>query len=166
MTTDPELYDYGYGGATALPALGDLQGMDVCDVNGDKIGEVEDTYTDPSGSYARYLAVKTGWFGNKRHMIPVDDVQTARDDDGERYLTVPYSKDVLENAPAYERDEEFTREHEQRTYAAYDRSAYWDIVETRQTPPAPTPEIAEAEIADAINRGDDPREVAVKRWGV
>jgi hypothetical protein len=39
-------------------------------------------------------------------------------------------------------------------------------VRARQTTPAPTPEIAEAEVADAIDRGDDPNKVAVKRWGV
>jgi sporulation protein YlmC with PRC-barrel domain len=138
-----------------------LEGMKVRDANGDKIGTVEDSYTDTQGTYLRYLAVKTGWFGTKRHMIPIDDVRMEGD-----HLVVPYDKDHLREGPTFERDEDFTRSHEERVYGHYGRTGYWDAVRARQTTPAPTPEIAEAEVADAIDRGEDPRQVAVKRWGV
>lgn len=154
-----------YPATTSLPPLEDLEGMQVRDVNGDKIGTVDDAYTDTEGSYVRYLAVTTGWFGTKRHMIPVDDVRMERGD-GDDHLVVPYDKDHLREGPSFERDEEFTREHEARTYGHYGRTAYWDAVRARQTAPAPTPEIAEAEVQDAIDRGEDPNQVAVKRWGV
>ena len=107
------------------------------------------------------MAVKTGWFGTKRHMIPIDDVRMEGD-----HLIVPYDKDHLREGPTFERDEDFTRSHEERVYGHYGRTGYWDAVRARQTTPAPTPEIAEAEVADAIDRGEDPRQVAVKRWGV
>lgn len=154
-----------YSDQTRLPRLADLEGMEVRDVNGDKIGTVDDAYTDAEGGYARYLAVTTGWFGTKRHMIPVDDVRLETDGD-DRYLLVPYDKDHLREGPTFERDEDFTREHETATYAHYGRTGYWDAIRARQTTPAPTPEIAEAEAEAAIRRGDDPRVVAVKRWGV
>ena len=154
-----------YSEQTRLPRLEDLDGMEVRDRNGDKIGKVDDTYTDEQGGFARYLAVKTGWFGTKRHMIPVDDISMESDGD-DRYLTVPYDKDHLREGPTFERDEDFTREHESATYSHYGRTGYWDAIRARQTTPAPTPEIAEAEADDAIRRGDDPRTVAVKRWGV
>jgi sporulation protein YlmC with PRC-barrel domain len=167
VSTNPELYDYGYGGNTALPPLDRLEGMKVCDVNGDKIGKVEDVYSDPDGTSARYLAVQTGWLGTKRHMIPVDDVRLqVGDGSDDPYLAVPYSKDIIEEGPAYDRDEDFTRTHEEQAYGHYGRRGYWDIIEARQTEPAPTPEIAEAEVTAAINRGEDPNQVAVKRWGV
>lgn len=151
--------------ATSLPPLDRLEGMEVRDLKGDKIGKVDDTYTDEQGSQARYLAVKTGWLGSKRHMIPTDDIRMEGDGD-DAYLVVPYEKDQLRDAPSYDRDEDITREHERGIYGHYGREGYWDAVRARQTAPAPTPEIAEAEVADAIDRGDDPNQVAVKRWGV
>ena len=46
------------------------------------------------------------------------------------------------------------------------RTAYWYPIRARQTTPAPTPETAAPAADAAIRRGDDPRIVAVKRWGV
>lgn len=154
-----------YSETTSLPPMDQLEGLEVRDASGDKIGKVDDSYTDSQGSYVRYLAVTTGWFGTKRHMIPVDDVRMESDGD-ERYLTVPYDRDRLRGAPTHDRDEDFTRRHEEATYGHFDRTGYWDAVRARQTTPAPTPEIAEAEVEGAIRRGDDPNQVAVKRWGV
>jgi len=154
-----------YPESTMLPSMDRLEGMEVRDSAGEKIGTVEDSYTDSQGSYLRYLAVSTGWFGTKRHMIPVDDIR-IEDDGRESYLAVPYGKDQLREGPSFERDDRFTREHEQDVYGHYGRTGYWDAVRARQTTPAPTPEIAEAEVADAIDRGEDPNQVAVKRWGV
>jgi hypothetical protein len=135
--------------------------MEVRDLSGDKIGTVDDSYTDTGGTYLRYVAVSTGWFGTKRHMIPVDEIFVEED-----YLVVPYDRDHLREGPTFERDEDLTRAHEERVYGHYGRTGYWDAVRARQTAPAPTPEIAEAEVADAIDRGEDPGVVAVKRWGV
>jgi hypothetical protein len=38
-------------------------------------------------------------------------------------------------------------------------------VAARQTEPAPTTRIADAEVEAAIERGHDPAEVRLKRWG-
>lgn len=171
MSSNPDQYERtnigpeGYPETTVLPTLDELEGMEVRDASGEKIGKVDDAYTDTNSTYVRYLAVKTGWFGTKRHMIPIDDVR-VESDGGDEYLTVPYSKDQLRDAPTHERDEDFTHRHEEATYGHYGRAGYWDAVRARQTTPAPTPEIAEAEVQAAIDRGDDPNGVAVKRWGV
>lgn len=150
----------GYSESTTIPSPDRLEGMEVRDISGDKIGKVDDTYTDTQGSYLRYIAVSTGWFGTKRHMIPIDDIRVEDD-----YLVVPYRSDELREAPTHDRDDDFTREHEGRVYGHYGRTGYWDAVRARQTTPAPTPQIAEAEVADAVRRGRDPRDVRVKRWG-
>jgi serine phosphatase RsbU (regulator of sigma subunit) len=151
----------GYSESTTLPSMDRLEGMEVRDADGDKVGRVEDSYTDTGGTYLRYIAVSTGWFGTKHHVIPVDDVFVEED-----YLVVPYDKDRLRDAPTFERDENVTRSHEERVYGYYGRPGYWDAIRARQTTPAPTPEIAEAEAEDAVRRGEDPSRVAVKRWGV
>ena len=154
-----------YPETTVLPPLDDLEGMEVRDRTGEKVGKVSDTYTDSAGSYVRYIAVSTGWFGTKRHMVPIDDVRLENDGSGD-YLTLPYDKEQLKEGPTFDRDEDITHERETGIYGHYGREGYWDAVRARQTTPAPTPEIAEAEVADAIRRGEDPNGVAVKRWGV
>ena len=171
MSTNPDQHERinigpeGYSEGTLMPPLDELEGMEVRDSSGEKIGKVDDVYTDTGGGYVRYLAVKTGWFGSKRHMIPVDDARVESDGE-DTYLTVPYAKDDLRDAPTHDRDEEFTHRHEEETYGHYGRPGYWEAVRARQTTPAPTPEIAEAEVQAAIDRGDDPNGVAVKRWGI
>jgi PRC-barrel domain len=165
-------YDYrttigpeAYSEQTTLPPFDSLEGMEVRESTGEKVGRVTDVYTDTGGSYARYLVVSTGWFGTKEHVVPVDDVRVeGRDDDA--YLVLPYGKDELRDGPTFEPRKNITREHERGIYGHYGRTGYWDAVRARQTTPAPTPEIAEAEVADAIDRGEDPNQVAVKRWGV
>lgn len=177
-----------YPDSTMLPPMDELDGMTVRDVSGEKVGKVDDSYTDDTGSYARYIAVTTGWFGTKRHLIPIDDIRIEQDGD-DRHLVVPYDKDRLKAAPSHDRDERVTRRHEEDVYGHYGRTGYWDAVRARQTPPAPTPEvgrstgdpgrdatvsappaptpeIAEAEVEAARRRGDDPESVAVRRWGV
>ena len=84
-----------YSDETMLPSLEELAGMDVCDVAGERIGTVEDAYTDTEGGYVRYLGVKTGWLGTRRHVIPVDDVHMEFDGDDEPFLSVPYERDQM-----------------------------------------------------------------------
>jgi sporulation protein YlmC with PRC-barrel domain len=158
----------GYSESTRLPSLSRLRGMEVKTTDGDKIGKVKDVYLDADARYVRYIAVKTGWFSGT-HVVPVDDV-TYVEEDGDADLVVPYSEDQLKGAPTFDDDDELTPERERAIYDHYRRVGYWDttrdIVRTRQTEPAPTPQIAEAEVADAIRRGKDPERVRVKRWGV
>ena len=157
----------GYSESTRLPSLSRLRGMEVRTTDGEKVGKVKDVYLDSEARYARYLAVKTGWFSGT-HVVPVDDVQYV-DDGGDAYVVVPYTAEHLKGAPTFRDDDEMTPERERAIYDHYQRVGYWDdtrdIVRARQTEPAPTPQIAEAEVADAIRRGEDPRRVRVKRWG-
>ena len=102
------------------------------------------------------------------NVVPIDDV-TYVDGEDDTYVVVPYAADQIKNAPTFGDEDELTLERERAIYDHYQRVGYWedtrDIVRARQTEPAPTPQIAEAEVADAIRRGDDPRRVRVRRWG-
>ena len=157
----------GYSEGTRLPSLSRLRGMEVRSTDGEKVGKVKDVYLDSEARYVRYLAVKTGWFSGT-HVVPVDDV-TFVDDDDDAYVVVPYTAEHLKGAPTFGDDDEMTPERERGIYEHYQRAGYWDderdIVRSRQTAPAPTPQIAEAEVSDAVRRGRDPREIRVKRWG-
>jgi sporulation protein YlmC with PRC-barrel domain len=157
----------GYSETTRLPSLGRLRGMDARTTDGEKIGKVKDVYLDAEARHARYLAVKTGWLSGT-HVVPVDDVSYV-DEGRDAHVVVPYTAQQLKDAPTFGDDDELTPERERAIYDHYQRVGYWDdardIVRARQTEPAPTPQIAEAEVADAVRRGHDPRRVRVKRWG-
>lgn len=161
----------GYSESTRLPSLGTLRGTEVRNPDGDKVGKVSDIFLDADAEYVRYLGIKTGWLKSGDHIVPVDDVTyVGDDDDGDSYVVVPYSSDQLRGAPTFSGDDEMTPEREQEIYGYYQRAGYWDeareAVRARQTAPAPTERIAEAEVEDAVRRGRDPRSVRVKRWGV
>ncbi|HWH14957.1 MAG TPA: SRPBCC family protein [Miltoncostaeaceae bacterium] len=160
----------GYSESTRLPSLSRLKGADVCDRSGEKLGEVSDVYLDSNAEYVRYLEVKTGWTGRSSGLVPIDDVDF--EDRGGKNLTliVPYTKDQIRNSPTLDDDAELTPEREQEIYRHYERSGYWEearrAIDARQTTPAPTPTIAEAEAADLMRRGENPEKVRVKRWGM
>jgi len=165
---DTRIGPEGYSDTTRLPSLGTLKGMQVRDHDGDKVGKVSDVYLDSDAEFVRYLSIKTGWF-DKEHIIPVDDVSFV-EEDGDGHVVVPYTSQQLKSAPTFGKDDELTAEREREIYDYYERVGYWDetrdAVRARQTAPAPTERIAEAEVEDAVSRGSDPRNVRVKRWGV
>ena len=65
-------------------ALGEYVGYTVCDPRGQKIGRAEKIFLNGSGE-PEYISVKTGLFGFKTVLIPV---QTAAVDDERRALVL------------------------------------------------------------------------------
>lgn len=69
---------------------------------------------------------------------------------------VPYSAQRLKVAPGLEDGRAITPERERAIDDCHDRAGEWEAaresVRARQTTPAPTPQIAEAAIADAMAR--------------
>lgn len=130
-----------------------LNGATVCDRDGNKIGTVKGVFVEGNAGTARYLSIATGWFGTKEHVVPLDDVEYAEDDEK---VILPYGRDQLESAPTYDDVTDLTDADEQSIYSYYGREGYWESVRAKQTTPAPTPEIAEADVAAAMSRGEDP----------
>ncbi|HEY0697677.1 MAG TPA: PRC and DUF2382 domain-containing protein, partial [Micromonospora sp.] len=73
-----------------------LYGRDVQDVTGAKIGTVGQVWANTAGE-PTFVSVKTGIFGRKESMAPL---QTARMSDDR--LTIPYEKGKVEDAPRVE----------------------------------------------------------------
>ncbi len=89
-------------------------GHDLLDVNGEKIGSIEDVrYGDATGGL-KWLLVKTGLFGTKRILVPAGEVRATED-----ALVVPYTKDRVKDAPGVDEKEMFTTEEEQNMCAYY-----------------------------------------------
>ena len=157
----------GYPEGTSLPALDMLRGMPVLDPEGLRVGTVQAVFVDSRLGFVRYLAVKTGWLVSRTHVLPVDEVAFVSNGD-ESFLAVPYSTDVIKRSPTLDDEQELTPELERQVYAFYNRAGYWEAireaVRIRQTTPAPTPEIAEAETLEALAERGDPEALRVTRW--
>ncbi len=99
---DPSLLDpVDDTGRRPLPPIDQLEGMEVRDAAGERIGSVAEVVTDTTGELVRFLAVGTGWFGNRRHMVPVDDVRLGNDGAGD-FLALPYGEDAVRELPLQE----------------------------------------------------------------
>jgi uncharacterized protein (TIGR02271 family) len=81
-----------------------LEGRTVYSSDGEKIGTVVDILVDDTGT-ARYVEVRSGWFGTRRHTIPVTGFTTQGDD-----LLSPYTKAQLESAPTFADEDEIDPE--------------------------------------------------------
>ena len=89
-------------------------GHDLLDVNGEKIGTVEDVrYGDATGGL-KWLMVKTGLFGTKKVLVPAGEVRATED-----ALVVPYTKDRVKEAPGVDEDALFSPEEERNVCAFY-----------------------------------------------
>lgn len=152
-------------GTANLPATDGMVGRPVLDADGGEVGSVDGLYVDPQDGSVKYLAIETGWFAERRHVIPIEDV-TARGSDPDKEIVLPYSRQTLSLAPTFAPDDDITIADESDVQEHFGLESYRDVLEARQTTPAPTPEIAEAEIHDALRRGEDPLTIRTKRWGM
>lgn len=81
----------------------DIRGFDVCDLEGDKIGMVEDFYIDREACVTRFLDVKAGGFlgiGKKHFLVPVEEV--TRNVSEEDRVTVNHDRDKVLNSPDFD----------------------------------------------------------------
>jgi len=151
-------------GEAILP-VGHLRGMDVVDPRGDAVGRISEVYVEPGSETVRYIGVSTSRLSRGHHVVPIEAVDFVRYGDDEPRACIPWSKDRIEHAPTLGSDEQLTRQHENRIsdyYANADELAERrNAIRARQSTPAPTPEIAEAELAT-----HHPDEVMFERWGI
>jgi uncharacterized protein (TIGR02271 family) len=90
-------------------------GQTAVDVDGDKIGTVDAVYEDDDGSGPEWFAVSTGWFGSHVSFVPVQGATSEGDQ-----LRLPYSKELVKDAPRAEADGHLSPEEEARLYSHYD----------------------------------------------
>ncbi|MEV7232130.1 PRC and DUF2382 domain-containing protein [Polymorphospora sp. NPDC051019] len=73
-----------------------LQGQPVQDRSGKKLGRVGQIWMDRAGE-PNWVSVKTGFFGNRESMVPLEPARMEQD-----HLVVPYEKDMIKKAPHVE----------------------------------------------------------------
>ena len=101
----------------------DIRGFDVYDVEGDKIGSVEDFYVDREAHVTRFLDVKAGGFlgiGKKHFLIPVEEV--TRNVSEEDRVTVNHERDTVLDSPDFDPEVAPDLSFQRAVYAHYGRT--------------------------------------------
>lgn len=91
-----------------------LHGQDVIDVEGEKVGSIEDLYVDADTGAPEWALLNRGFLGLAHSVVPL--VGAVRDDDR---LRVIFSKDAIKRAPDVDADAAISEEDEGRLYDHY-----------------------------------------------
>jgi uncharacterized protein (TIGR02271 family) len=94
--------------------LARLDGADVYDPDGDKIGSVGQIYLDTDTGDPEWVAVRTGLFGNKETFVPLRQA-TLSDD----RITVAHDKATVKDAPRIDPDGALSHAEENELYTYY-----------------------------------------------
>jgi sporulation protein YlmC with PRC-barrel domain len=107
------------------------RGRDVLDRDGERIGKLGDVYLDGRTDRPAWAGVRTGLFGARESLVPLEGAEEAGDD-----LRVPWEKDLVKDAPDVDAEVEIDEEAERRLLEHYGRGT--------ATAPAPAgPDAAE-----------------------
>lgn len=151
------------GGSTGPERLGirllpvrDLTSMHVQGPDGERIGRVHEVFVDAESLLVSYMSIAVGAFGRSQALVPVRELSIDEDEHG-LFAVAPFSQDFLRNAPSVDEDE-LTLAMEDEITAYYRGADEWErkrqAVRARQETPAPTPEIAAADLAAPEQRDD------------
>lgn len=70
------------------------RGEDVVDRDGEKVGKLDDVFTDRSSGEPGIVSIKTGFLGRKSILVPLEGASLSRD-----FLRLDVSKEQIEGAP-------------------------------------------------------------------
>lgn len=96
-----------------------LNGSDLTDSDGDKIGSIGQIYVDPATARPNWATVRTGFFGMSESFVPLDQA-----DEVDGGIRVPFTKDIVKSAPNIEPDRELSEDEEDRLYDYYRGQGY------------------------------------------
>jgi len=102
-----------------MTSVTELIGRTVVDANGEELGTVEDVYVDDVGGQPEWLALSTGWFGNRLSFVPIEGISYGVSD----ALMVAYTSEQVKNAPHEAADGHLSEDEESELYAYYGRTA-------------------------------------------
>jgi sporulation protein YlmC with PRC-barrel domain len=92
----------------------DFQGRNVIDRSGEKIGKIEELYTDLEGGQPEWALVHTGLFGTQKTFVPIRGASPVGED-----LQVQIDKDAVKDAPRIDAEGELSEEEERRLFEHY-----------------------------------------------
>ncbi len=83
------------------------KGQDIVDQDGQKVGRLEETYSELGRSEPKIGAVKTGRLSRGLHLVPLTDATVGRG-----YIRLPFSGDEVGSAPTVKSGGQMTAEEE------------------------------------------------------
>ena len=93
----------------------DWRGRDIIDVDGDKVGTLEELFRDEDTEQPEWAAVRTGFFGTKLSFVPLQGAEPA----GEQ-VRVQFAKDQIKDAPKIDDSNgELSQAEESELYSHY-----------------------------------------------
>ena len=131
--------------------LDQLDGRDVIDPDGDKVGTVADIYYDKQSRDPEWVLVATGMFGGKHSFVPLAGAIVEGDT-----LRIAHRKDVVKDAPRLDDDGEINEAEEAELARHYAMTWGQDATTTGTGAPAPeragTTEAAEERTGETVAR--------------
>ncbi|GAB7030815.1 PRC-barrel domain-containing protein [Streptomyces sp. NPDC021749] len=91
-----------------------LTGLQVVDVDGAKVGTVQQVYRDDATNEPEWITVRTGLFGLKETFIPLAGARRTGDE-----LHVPHTKETIKKAPRIDEDGHLDPSQETELYRHY-----------------------------------------------
>lgn len=82
--------------------------------NGEKIGSAGDVYLDDESGQPAWVTTKTGLFGTKESFVPLADATVEGS-----VVRVPYSKEMVKDAPRVEKDGHLSDQEQDELYSYY-----------------------------------------------
>jgi hypothetical protein len=96
--------------------VADWQGKVLLDVNGEKIGKLEDVYVDVETDVPQFATVKEGFIGRHLTFVPLGGITVGPDE-----LRVAVTRDQVQDAPNIElKGEELSQADESALYHHYE----------------------------------------------
>jgi uncharacterized protein (TIGR02271 family) len=90
------------------------EGRTLVDRDGEKIGKIDEVYTDREGGRPEWALVHTGLFGTKKHFVPLAGASPSGED-----VRADVSKDTVKDAPSIDAGEELSEADERTLYQHY-----------------------------------------------
>jgi len=140
----------------------DVRGSTVYDLEGEKIGKIDDVVLDHSTAQVKYAVVDSGgWLKSKKFLVPADRIRPCGEDEDE--FTVGVTKQQVESFPPYDSEKLESEEDWKKYEKEYDSGWHAGPVQHRHgsdhdiTPePGEMPVSAEADReASEIERSAD-----------
>ena len=91
--------------------VADWRGSDVLDLDGQKLGKLEDVFYDAETDVPVFVSVKSGTFGKRSTLMPLTGASV-----GPKFLRVDYTKQDLKDAPSYSPEMELSVDEEAEAY--------------------------------------------------
>jgi len=141
-----------------MTAVERMEGLDVVDVDGDKIGTVDEIYVDDDSGGPEFALVKSGLFGMKRRFVPLQGASQEGDE-----LRVAYSKDQFGDAPSLDPDAQLSEAEEAELYRHYGLQGGSSAGQPQQDVVSAPGRESTAEADDAMTRSEEELHVGTQR---